>query len=103
MTEVYDLPHVLVQNWDWQQNAACKGTDTEQFYNPDRARGPNKRAREAAAKAICRGCPVLQSCLNWALTYGEPYGVWGGTTPEERAEFRTDIGRVGHGRELLAV
>ena len=103
MIDVFELPNVLVRNWDWQQNAACRGLDTEQFYNPDRARGPNKRAREAAAKAVCAQCPVVQSCLNWALTAGEPYGVWGGTTPEERSAFRSDIVPALDRDELLAV
>jgi WhiB family redox-sensing transcriptional regulator len=38
----------------------------------------------AAAKAICARCPVAADCLAWALGAGEPAGIWGGTTPEER-------------------
>jgi WhiB family redox-sensing transcriptional regulator len=69
---------------EWQEGAACRGTDTELFYLPDAIRGQRKRNREAAAKAVCAGCPVVADCLRWAMTTGEPYGVWGGTTPEER-------------------
>ncbi len=32
----------------------------------------------AAAKRICAGCPVLESCLEGALARKEPLGVWGG-------------------------
>jgi WhiB family redox-sensing transcriptional regulator len=28
---------------------------------------------------------VVRECLDHALEVREPYGVWGGTTPEERA------------------
>ena len=30
------------------------------------------------AKAHCRHCPVLESCLSGAVERREPYGVWGG-------------------------
>jgi transcription factor WhiB len=38
------------------------------------------------AKAYCHagdGCPVLDKCLQWALSRGEQ-GVWGGTDEAER-------------------
>lgn len=73
----------------WQGRAACRGLDTETFFLPDAMRGPKKVARETAAKAICRGCPVITNCLNWALTVAEPHGVWGGTTPAERDLINT--------------
>jgi hypothetical protein len=34
--------------------------------------------------ALCRTCPVLGSCLAWALQSGDLHGVWGGTTARER-------------------
>jgi WhiB family redox-sensing transcriptional regulator len=37
-----------------------------------------------AAKAVCKGCPVIENCLRWAITAREPYGVWGGLSAEER-------------------
>lgn len=30
------------------------------------------------AKALCRTCPVQQTCLEGALRRAEPWGVWGG-------------------------
>jgi WhiB family transcriptional regulator, redox-sensing transcriptional regulator len=95
MTDVSNLPSVLAENWDWQIKAACRGMDSELFFNPDNIRGPAKRAREAAAKAVCTDCPVVTECLRWALTVREPYGVWGGLTPEERGSVLHD--------QLLAV
>ncbi len=38
----------------------------------------------AAAKAICRHCPVRAACLQWAVDVREPHRVWGGLTPGER-------------------
>src|SRR5438270_80471 len=56
-------------------------------------RAKRARGREAAAKAVCAPCPVLRECLDWALHTQERWGVWGGTTPEERAELL--FGNVG--------
>jgi WhiB family redox-sensing transcriptional regulator len=36
------------------------------------------------AKAICRGCPVRETCLEFALVNRERDGVWGGATERER-------------------
>lgn len=41
------------------------------------------------AKAICRGCPVVDACLQYALDAAMPYGIWGAlTTAERRALVR---------------
>ena len=58
------------------QNAACIKVDPDLFF----AESPRK---VAAAKAICATCPIRTKCLNWALE-NEEYGIFGGTTPEER-------------------
>lgn len=48
------------------------------------------------AKAICHGtydgreCPLLAQCLEFALINNERFGVWGGTTPEERRTIRKE-------------
>ena len=44
-------------------------------------------AREMQAKAVCSGCPVVESCLRWALKAREPYGVWGGLSESERDDI----------------
>lgn len=42
------------------------------------------------AKAVCAGCPVRAGCLEWALAQGaDLIGVWGGTSPGERALLRS--------------
>ena len=39
------------------------------------------------AKRMCASCPVKAPCLAHALEF-EDFGIWGGTTPEERAVIR---------------
>jgi WhiB family transcriptional regulator, redox-sensing transcriptional regulator len=39
------------------------------------------------AKAICERCTIRRRCLDYALASGEPHGIWGGTTEDERRGF----------------
>jgi WhiB family redox-sensing transcriptional regulator len=89
MAEIRRLPALHEGDWDWQLSAACRGLDTAAFYHPENERGPSRMRREMRAKAVCAGCPVIQSCLRWALAAREPYGVWGGLSVEEREALLT--------------
>jgi WhiB family transcriptional regulator, redox-sensing transcriptional regulator len=71
----------------WLYDAACRGMDVSIFYRPDNERGTAARRRDQRAKAVCATCSVAARCLDWALTNGEPYGIWGGLTPDERARL----------------
>jgi len=89
MAEIRRLPPLRQGDWDWQVAAACRGTDTANFYHPENERGPSRARREMRAKAVCAHCPVIDSCLRWALAAREPYGVWGGLSVEEREALLT--------------
>jgi len=71
----------------WQAKAACRGPHTALFFPPSHfERKDDKEAREARAKAICRVCPVKESCLEYALRIREPHGIWGGLNELERRQ-----------------
>ena len=71
---------------DWRSLAACMSADPDIFF-PISSSGPAISQVEEA-KAICVGCQVRQSCLDFALATGQVHGVWGGTTEEERQLMR---------------
>lgn len=71
---------------DWRASAGCRGTDPEVFF-PVAENGPERDRAEAAAKAVCAGCPVRAECLAWA-SEALPFGVAGGMTEAERAALR---------------
>ncbi len=78
--------------WDlqigWQHHAACKGPQSELFFAPNHLeRKEDRLERESAAKAICRSCPVLVQCREYALTVREPHGIWGGLNEYERRQL----------------
>ncbi|HET9602156.1 MAG TPA: WhiB family transcriptional regulator [Acidimicrobiales bacterium] len=69
----------------WQEKAACRGPQSVVFFPPHHAERKDERlSRERRAKAICRSCPVLEPCLDYALTIQEPHGIWGGLNEVER-------------------
>ena len=51
MADERRFPALREGDWDWQMNAACRGTDTSQFYHPENERGPSRVRREMRAKA----------------------------------------------------
>ncbi|WP_455428463.1 WhiB family transcriptional regulator [Klenkia terrae] len=79
---------------DWRHRALCRDEDPELFF-PIGTTGPAVTQIEQA-KAVCHRCPVVQSCLEWALTSGQDSGVWGGLSEDERRALkrRTQRARV---------
>ncbi|MBY6683126.1 WhiB family transcriptional regulator [Rhodococcus sp. BP-316] len=71
------LPPAHTENWNWQLDAACRGERSASFFDTD-------PAGEATAKKLCEVCPVAAQCLEYAMDAEEPYGIWGGLSPEER-------------------
>lgn len=65
---------------------ACRSAEPELFF-PVSAAGPAV-AQVAAAKAVCRGCPVRAECLDYAMRTVQDHGIWGGSTEEERRQAR---------------
>ncbi len=66
------------------EDAACTEDDTDIFF-PE---GTDVKGKTALAKAICASCPIAAACLQYALATNEEFGIWGGTTPEERKRGR---------------
>jgi WhiB family redox-sensing transcriptional regulator len=67
---------------EFMTQGLCAQTDPEAFF-------PEPGASVEPAKAVCRRCPVQTECLAYALTHDERFGVWGGTSANERAVLRT--------------
>lgn len=65
----------------WQDQANCLGVDPELFF-------PERGASTREAKEVCKGCAVREACLEYALTTGEKFGIWGGLSERERRRIR---------------
>lgn len=66
-------------NETWKDDALCVQTDPELFFP---VRGPDSFPQRA--KAVCDCCTVREQCLEYALAAKEMWGIWGGTSPQER-------------------
>jgi WhiB family transcriptional regulator, redox-sensing transcriptional regulator len=71
---------------DWRSAGACLSADPDLFF-PVSARGPAQK-QVARAKMICAGCRVREECLEFATSHVLTYGIWGGTTPQDRQRER---------------
>ncbi|HYT10640.1 MAG TPA: WhiB family transcriptional regulator [Mycobacteriales bacterium] len=86
MADIRRLPGPNADLWEWQLHGACRGEGSDLFFHPEGERGPARAAREAAAKAVCGRCPVVDPCRRHAMATHEPYGVWGGMSESEREQ-----------------
>lgn len=77
---------------DWRHGAECFGEDPELFF-PIGNTGPALLQIEDA-KAVCRRCPVIDQCLQWALESGQDCGVWGGMSEDERRALKRRVARA---------
>ncbi|NKY34755.1 WhiB family transcriptional regulator [Nocardia speluncae] len=84
MATVIPYRRPAAEVWDWQLLGSCRGLESTVFFHPEGERGRARAARVRRAKQICDACPVLDSCRSYALAVGEPYGVWGGMSEDER-------------------
>ncbi|MFF9870165.1 WhiB family transcriptional regulator [Streptomyces sp. NPDC013953] len=82
-----DLP----VNTNWRERSACREEDPELFF-PIGSTGLAFLQIEEA-RAVCRRCPVMETCLQWALEIGEDSGVWGGLSEEERRAMKRRAAR----------
>jgi WhiB family transcriptional regulator, redox-sensing transcriptional regulator len=78
------LTHLVAD--DFAGHPACAEVDPELFF-PEKG----ESVKAANAKAICDGCEIRAACAAYAVRRGEPHGIWGGMTPEERREVRRGL------------
>jgi WhiB family redox-sensing transcriptional regulator len=85
-------PDVPDPNPGWQKRGACGGEDPELFF-PISTVGLGAQRQIEVAKDVCRRCPVVDDCLNWALEANEQAGIWGGMSEGERSSLKRRVAR----------
>ncbi|WP_334588034.1 WhiB family transcriptional regulator [Streptomyces sp. B21-083] len=68
---------------DWLDLGLCREDDEPDAWFPV-GTGPQAKADEAHAKAVCWQCPARERCAWEAIERREPSGVWGGLSEGER-------------------
>ncbi len=67
--------------FSWQDHANCRGAGQDLFF-------PKRGSPTRKARAMCAACEVKAECLEFALTRGERFGIWGGLSERERRKIR---------------
>lgn len=71
---------------DWRNSARCREIDPELFFPVGDSNQAHAQAEDA--KQICRTCPVIQQCAQWAIDNRMDNGVWGGLDETELRNIR---------------
>jgi WhiB family redox-sensing transcriptional regulator len=61
----------------WMGEGNCRNYPPDTFF-------PSDGVGVDRARAICKGCPVSNMCLEYALAERIDHGVWGGCSERER-------------------
>ena len=75
------LEAIVEGDRSWKDYGNCLGVDPDLFF-------PERGASVKEAKGVCRGCVVVEECLEYALANGEKHGIWGGMSERERRRMR---------------
>lgn len=70
------------------RTGACVGSDDADNWHADQHREARLRAE---AKSVCRRCPVIGECRDYALANPSVSGTWGGLTEQERNRIRDGV------------
>lgn len=71
------------EDFDWFDEANCKGTDTDSFFIE------KGEAYPPELKRTCSVCYVKRECLDFAVKYNT-LGYWGGSSEMERRQMRVE-------------
>ncbi|HEY2086986.1 MAG TPA: WhiB family transcriptional regulator [Mycobacterium sp.] len=62
---------------EWRHEAACASVGGDFWF-------PEKGGSTAEAKKVCRTCPVVTECGEYALATQQRFGIWGNLSERER-------------------
>ncbi|HZX99820.1 MAG TPA: WhiB family transcriptional regulator [Dermatophilaceae bacterium] len=76
----------------WRNRAACLHEDPELFFPIGNTGLALLQIEEA--KAVCRGCEVVETCLQLAIESSKDAGVFGGLSEDERRALKRRTARA---------
>lgn len=88
MTHLTDLLAGNEDTWATDPRRPCASPIDAPEYIRDHADSwyPREKYYDAAT-VLCAGCAVINDCLKYALENNEEHGIFGGTTPKDRAKL----------------
>jgi WhiB family redox-sensing transcriptional regulator len=77
-----EIPEWLHADW-----LPCFKAGPDLFFPDEYGRRCQRQIKKA--REICKTCPMLDPCLEWAVARPNLEGIWAATTPMERRRIRT--------------
>ena len=74
---------------DWLEDSLCKGKHVDLWFPPSEVPKSLHSLYYDIAKLVCDQCPVRVNCER--LGAEEEFGMWGGTTPNDRKRLSSYI------------
>lgn len=68
----------------WYEDAKCRGMDTSLFFLQRGETTPEAKR----VKDVCKECPVIRQCLDFAIENKIQHGIFGGLAPKDRRKVR---------------
>lgn len=85
----------IIDTYEWQTKSLCKNelkfdSKTKTFvpYTEDDFFPRSGKTVTTEVKELCDRCPVEAECLEFALTFPEKFGYWGGKSEKQREKIR---------------
>lgn len=70
----------------------CTETNPSYFFADERDEEEEfGRSERAIALSICKRCPIINACFQYAVENNISEGVWGGAVPQQREEYRRKV------------
>ena len=74
---------------DWRSIAVCATSDPEAWFPNTES---DNHGEYMFAKSLCKTCPLVAPCAEYAIVNVIPHGLWGGLTPTDRQRIRRERG-----------
>ncbi len=71
----------------FDDQARCRDADPEVFF-------PDVGGDVGPVKKICADCPVITECFDAAVTHGERFGVFGGSSENDRRKIKQQLHKM---------
>ncbi len=84
---LHDLFDTELLPTKWMSHGNCADSHPSVFF-------PRDGLGVIAAQQICKGCPVADACLEYALQNHISHGVWGGTSERQRRRILSERRRT---------
>lgn len=79
-----DFLQLLNDKADAGEPAPCTTQEPEMFFPHMTPSVPENAQAIEDAKAVCRNCPIIANCLEFAMETEDKWAIMGGTSPADR-------------------